>query len=49
MDHHHLDDGEVFLPPEVLLNLGPKGGQTIVAVHQHMDRGVDAGTEKGCG
>lgn len=37
----HLEDGEVLLPPQVLLVRGSHRGQSVVRVHDHVDEGVD--------
>ena len=42
----HLQPGQVALPREVLLHVGPEGGQKVVQVHGHVDKRVEKG-EKG--
>lgn len=37
---HHLQNGQVLLPPEVLLHLGSHRGQHVVGVHDDVDEGV---------
>lgn len=34
---YHLNNGQVFLPPEEFLDLGSESGQAIVSIHQDMD------------
>lgn len=46
---HHLNNGEVFLPPEVLLHLRSQSCQAVVTVHEDVDGRVDGCTEKCCG
>ena len=36
----HLHGGQVFLPPEVLLEPGARRGQEVVWVHDDVDQGV---------
>lgn len=36
-----LDLGDVLLPPQVLLVLGPQGGDEVVGVQDHVDDGVE--------
>ena len=36
----HLHGGQIFLPPEILLEPGARGGQEVVGVHDDMDQGV---------
>lgn len=45
---YHLDDGQVLLPPQVLLDLGSTGGQAIIQVHQDVDCCVHVRTEERC-
>ena len=42
----HLELGEVLLPPEVLLDLRPEGGQEVVEVHHNVNAAVEE-TAKG--
>lgn len=42
----HLNNGEVFLPPEVLLHLRSQCCQAIVTVHEDVDGRVDGCTKK---
>lgn len=37
---YHLEYGQVFLPPQVLLHLGPEGGQHVVHVHDDVHERV---------
>jgi len=43
----HLQLGEVFLPPEELLDLGTAGSQEVVEVHEGVDAHVEEPAE-GC-
>lgn len=43
----HLDGGDVFLPPDVLLVLGSEGREQIVGVHDDVDEGVEEAEEGG--
>lgn len=45
---HHLNDGQVLLPPQVLLDLGSTGGQAVVQVHQDVNGCVHVSTKEGC-
>jgi hypothetical protein len=38
---YHLQSRYVLLPPQVLLHVGPKGGQQVVTVHDDMHKWVD--------
>merc|ERR1712241_292033 len=40
-----LEPGEVLLPPQVLLHLGPEAGQEVVAVHEDVDVTVQCGSK----
>lgn len=42
----HLQDSQIFLPPQVLLNLGTHGSQHIVGIHNDVYKGVKE-TEEG--
>lgn len=42
---HHLDGGEVLLPPEVLLVLRAQRGQEVVGVHDDVHEGVEEAEE----
>lgn len=44
---YHLDSGQVLLPPQVLVILGPKCCQEVVAVHDDVDEGVQKTEESG--
>lgn len=44
-DPHHLQDSDVFLPPEVLLHLRAQGRQQVVRVHDDVDEGVEQAEE----
>lgn len=43
---HHLQGGQIFLPPEVRLYLGPEGGQKVVRVHHDMYKCVEHAEER---
>lgn len=43
----HLQLGQVSLPPEEGLDGGPEGREEVVAVHDHVDSGVEEATEGG--
>ena len=43
----HLHGGQIFLPPEVLLEAGPRRGQGVVGVHDDVDQRVPHPAE-GC-
>ena len=43
----HLHGGQIFLPPEVLLEPGARRGQEVVGVHDDVDQGVPHPAE-GC-
>lgn len=43
---HHLDEGQVLLPPQILLHFGSHGGQHIVGVHQNVDECVEEAEER---
>jgi len=45
LDHLHL--GEVLLPPEVLVDLGPEGGHEVVEVHDGVDAHVEETAKHG--
>lgn len=45
---YHLNNSEVFLPPQVLLDLRAERCQAIVAVHQHMNAGVNCSSKESC-
>ena len=36
----HLHGGQIFLPPEILLEPGARRGQEVVGVHDDVDQGV---------
>lgn len=38
---YDLHDGQVFLPPQMLLDLWSHGGQHIVHVHDDMNERID--------
>jgi len=41
----HLHGGQILLPPEVLLVLRSHSGHKVVAVHDHMDEGIEQAEE----
>lgn len=43
----HLHGRQVLLPPEVLLILGPHGGQQVVRVHDNMNERIKEAEESG--
>lgn len=45
MSAYHLEWGEVFLPPDVLLEARPHGGHHVVEIHDDVDKGVEEGEE----
>lgn len=48
MTIYHLDDCQIFLPPQILLYLRTKCGQPIIQVHQDMDGCVHMSPEERC-
>jgi len=42
---HHLQGGQVLLPPEVLLVLWTHGREHVVGVHHDVDEGVEQAEE----
>lgn len=45
---YHLDDGQILLPPQVLLDLRSAGGQAVIQIHQDMDHCVHVRAEERC-
>ena len=45
---HQLQDGKVPLPPQGGPQAGPQTGQSVVQVHEDMDRRVQHPDEEGC-
>lgn len=43
---YHLEHGQVFLPPQVLLHLWPDGGQHVVRVHNDVHERVEQTEER---
>jgi hypothetical protein len=43
-----LEVCDVFLPPEVLLDVRAKAAEGVVRVHHHMNNRVDQSTKDGC-
>jgi len=42
---HHLQTGEVFLPPDELLVLGSERGDQVVTVHDNVHEGIEQSEE----
>ena len=45
---YQLQGGEVALPPEKFLHVGPKPCQAVVKVHDHVDEAVEQANEERC-
>lgn len=45
---YHLNNSEVFLPPQILLDLWAERCQAVVAVHQHMNACVNCSSKESC-
>lgn len=45
MPTHHLDGGNIFLPPKEFLVLRSECSDEIVAVHNNVDKGVEESEE----
>lgn len=45
---NHLENSEVFLPAEILLDLGTASRQGIIQVHGNMNNTVDHGCKERC-
>ena len=43
LDHLHF--GQVPLPPEVRLHVGPERGEGVVGVHDNVDESVEQGAQ----
>lgn len=43
---YHLEHGQVFLPPQVLLHLRSDGGQHVVRVHDDVHERVEQTEER---
>lgn len=43
---HHLQGGQIFLPPQVLLDVGSQRGQQVVGVHDDMHKGIEQTEER---
>ena len=44
-DLNHLEGGEIFLPPQILLHVRAKGSEEVVGVHDHVHQTVEGATE----
>lgn len=42
---YHLQGGEIFLPPEILLKAGSEGTEQVVGVHDDVDKSVQQAEE----
>lgn len=42
---HHLERGEVFLPPNILLVFGTHRSDHVIEVHHNVDKGIEQSKE----
>lgn len=38
---YQLNDGEILFPPQIFAHVWPNGGESIIGIHDHMDKTID--------